>query len=79
MLCRLNLIFFLGRGDIGIDELSDFYAELRGASSDRDNTVSQMVSKATLADYLSDGLDELRKHKMNVNKLSFTHGKVQTT
>jgi hypothetical protein len=66
---QLILIMYLGRGDFGVDDLAGYYKALNGTFGDREHAVSQMTDKAPLADYLSDGLEELRKHRIDVNKM----------
>jgi hypothetical protein len=69
MIYQLILIMYLGRGDFGPDDLAGYYQALKGAFGGREYAISQMMDKAPLADYLLDGLEELRKHKMNVDKM----------
>ncbi len=38
--------------------------------------VSELMHNVPLADYLLDGLEELRKHKIDVDKLPLTKAKV---
>src|SRR5436190_986922 len=61
-ICQLMLIMYLGRGDFGADDLAENYEALNGAFGDSNLAVSQMMDKAPLADYLSDGLEALRQH-----------------
>jgi hypothetical protein len=69
MFYRLMLIMYLGRGDFGMDKLGEYFEELKGAFGDPPHAASHMIHQAPLADYLADGLEELRKHKINVDKL----------
>jgi hypothetical protein len=66
---QLILIMYLGRGDFGTDDLAGYYESLKGTLGDPEHAASQMMDKAPLADYLVDGLEELRKHKINVDKM----------
>ncbi len=69
MIYQLILIMYLGRGDVSADDLAGYYETLKGTFGDPEHAASQMMDKAPLADYLSDGLEELRKHKINVDKM----------
>lgn len=69
LIYQLLLIMYLGRGDFGTDDLTEYYQALNGTFGDPEHAASQMLDKAPLADYLADGLEELRKHKINVDKL----------
>lgn len=66
---QLFLIMYLGRGDFGTDDLAGHYESLKSMFGEPKHAVSQMMDKAPLADYLLDGLEELRKHKINVDKM----------
>ncbi len=65
---QLLVIMYLGRSDFGTDDLAENY-EAWDAFADREQATSQMMDKAPLADHLSDGLEELRKHKIDVDKM----------
>jgi hypothetical protein len=69
MIYRLILIMYLGREDFGVDDLARQYETLRSGFSDSEYAVTQMMNAAPLADQLLDGLDELRKHGIDVNEL----------
>lgn len=77
MISQLMVIMYIGRGDIGTDELAAYYHELKGAFGDREQAVDQFMGHAPLADYLSDALEELRKAGINVNKLPLKKVKAQ--
>jgi len=69
MIHRLTLVMYLGRGDFGADDVAGYYEALKGTFGDPEQAASQMIRMAPLADYLLDGLEELRKHKIDVDKL----------
>jgi hypothetical protein len=77
MIYQLILIMYLGRGDFGTDDLAGYYETLTHTFSDSEHAASQMMDKAPLADYLLDGLEELRKHKINVDKMPLKKVKVR--
>ena len=74
---QLVLIMYLGRGDFGADELTAYFKELKDTFGNPDYAASQMMGKAPLAEYLADGLEELRRHRLNVDKLPLKNGKVK--
>jgi hypothetical protein len=66
---QLLLIMYLGRGDLGTDELAGTYEELKDSLAKPEYAASQLMDKAPLSDYLADGLAELRRHKIDVDKM----------
>jgi hypothetical protein len=66
---QLIVLMYLGRGDFGPDNLAGYYQALKGAFDDQEQAVSQLMDKAPLADYLEDGLEELRKQKISVDQM----------
>ena len=76
LIYQLLLIIF-GRGDFDVDDLAGYYSALKGTFGGPQGTASQMMDKAPLADYLSDGLAELQKHKISVDKLPLKKLKVR--
>ena len=76
---QLILLMYLGRGDFGTDELAGYYETLKGTFGDALDSTSQMTDKAPLADYLSDGLEELRKQGIDVDKLPLKKVKLRKT
>jgi hypothetical protein len=68
MVYQLILIMYLGRGDFDPDDLSESYEALKSIGS-AEVAASQMMEKAPLADYLSDGLAILRKHRIKLDNL----------
>ena len=69
MVYQLILIMYLGRGDYGTDDLALSYANLKIMFRSPDQAASRMMGYAPLAAYLSDGLEELRKHQIDVDKM----------
>jgi hypothetical protein len=77
MIYRLLLVMYIGRGDFGTDDLPGSYETLKNTFAKPEFAVSQMMDKAPLADYLSDGLNEFRKHRINVDKLPLENVKTR--
>lgn len=71
LIYQLALLMYLGRGDFGTDDLTDRYQALKKTFGKPDRAVSQMIGKASLADYLADGLSELNKTGIDVDHLIF--------
>ncbi|WP_161967146.1 DUF3775 domain-containing protein [Fimbriiglobus ruber] len=66
---RLLLVMYLGRGDFGADDLPGSYVALKETFGKPEWAASQMMEKAPLAEYLSDGLLELARHRIPVDDL----------
>lgn len=66
---RLMLLMYLGRGDFGADDLRGSYQALKQTFGKSEWAASQMMEKAPLAEYLSDGLLELKRHRIPVDDL----------
>ena len=69
MVYQLIVIMYLGRGDFGAEGLAGYYQALRGTLGDPEHATSQLMDKAALADYLAEGLEELRNHGIDVDKM----------
>ncbi len=69
---KLALIMALGREDFGTDDLADHFLEVKDAYGKPDWAIAEMMGKATLADYLTDGLAKLNKNGIDVDQLTFT-------
>ncbi len=69
---KLALIMKIGRGDFGPDDLAGHYQALKETFVKPEWAASQMMEKAPLADYLTDGLTELKRNGINVDQLTFT-------
>jgi hypothetical protein len=67
----------LGRGDFGADDLAENYEALKGAFGDSEQAASLLMDTAPLADELLDGLEELRKHKIDVDRMPLKKVKVR--
>jgi len=69
MVYQIALLMYLGRGDFEVRELAEHYATLKENFDSPAALASQLIGKAPLADYLQDGLAELRKHRIDVDRL----------
>lgn len=78
ILYQLLLILNLGREVVDTDGLAGYYERLKDVSgTPADVAAELMVYKATLADELSDGLEDLRKRKINIDKMPLKKVKVR--
>jgi len=78
LIYRLMLLVDLNRGACTPDNLAEHYDTLRDTvGTPEDARALMMVFQATLADELSYGLEELRNHKINVDRLPLKKVKVQ--
>lgn len=66
---RLILVMYLGRGDFGTDDLPGSYEALKQTFDNPEWVASQMMEKVPLAEYLSDGLLELERHRIPMDDL----------
>jgi hypothetical protein len=66
---QLLLVMCLGRGDFDSSNLIDHFEQIRTTFPKPEWAISQMMEKAPLAAYLTDGLDKLKHSKINVDKL----------
>jgi hypothetical protein len=76
LLYQLILIIYLGREEFGVDRLADTYAALKQSTAEPKWAVTEMVETASLADYLSDGLERLQAHGIDVDHLPLQGGAV---
>jgi hypothetical protein len=72
---KLLLIMHLGRGDFGTDALAAHYHSLRQTFRKPEWAASEMMGKPPLDDYLSDGLEELKKAGIDADEMSFRPAK----
>ena len=68
-LYKLALIMYLGRGSFTTDHLADRFEDLKDQQRKPEWVVTQMVETAPLAEYLFDGLEELKRHHIDVDHL----------
>ncbi|MCI0379917.1 MAG: DUF3775 domain-containing protein [Gemmataceae bacterium] len=69
---KLALIMFLGRGDFGTDELPAKYKALTETFGKPEQAASRLIAKGALADYLNDGLVQLKKNAIDIDDLAHT-------
>jgi hypothetical protein len=76
LLHQLVLVMYVGRGDFDVEDLAGASAALKQTFGEPKWPASQMIEKAPLAAYLSDGLTQLQGHDIDVDNLPFRAGEV---
>lgn len=66
------LLMNLGRGDFGTAELATHYQIIKDRFRKRERAISQLAGKASLADYVADGMNELKTKGIDVDELTFS-------
>ena len=66
---QIGLLMDLGRGFFSVSELADHYKRLKDDFDSPSDLAALLTGKVTLADYLEDGLAELKKHNIDVDNL----------
>lgn len=77
-LYALVLLTYVGRGDYAADNLLTAYQSLKETFPSRDLAIAQLTGTETLAEYLTDAMDEVGKHGIDLNSLVF-EGALQTS
>ena len=65
----LLLVMYLGRGDFGTSDLAANYRLISERFPTRERAISQLRGKAPLADYLTDGMAELKRNQIDLDQL----------
>jgi hypothetical protein len=74
---QLMLIAYLGRSELSVNNLAEEYEKLQKDWGTSGQEAFKMMNMASLAEELSDGLEELRKHKIPVDKMPLKKMKVR--
>jgi Protein of unknown function (DUF3775) len=69
MIYKLIMIMYIGRDGSGVPDVAGLLQEMRRDFPKSEGAVSQMMGKALLDDYLTEGLAKLRNHNIDVDKL----------
>ena len=70
-LYALMLLTYVGRGDFSADHLLPAYQTMKEVFPTRDLAVAQMTGNKTLAEYLTDAMEEIQKHHIDLDSLKF--------
>ena len=67
----LSLLTYVGRGDFSADHLMTAYQTIREILPSRDLAIAQITGQKTLAEYLTDALEEIHKRHIDLDSLEF--------
>ena len=71
-LYALILLMYVGRGDFSADHLLPAYQTMKETFPSKDLAIAQMTGKRTLAEYLTDAMEEIQKRNIDLDSLKFT-------
>jgi hypothetical protein len=66
---KLIMIMYIGRDGFVVPDLAAYFEEMRRDFPRPEWAVSQMMGKASLDDYLTEGLARLKRHKIDPDRL----------
>ncbi len=70
-LYALLLLTYVGRGDFSADNLLAAYQNMKEPFPTRDIAIAQLTGSKTLAEYLTDAMDEIQKRRIDLDALQF--------
>ena len=70
-LYALMLLTYVGRGDFSADHLEPAYQTVKEILPSRDLAIAQISAHKTLAEYLTDAMEEIRKRHIDLDDLKF--------
>ncbi len=70
-LYALILLTYVGRGDCSADDLLPAYQTMKETFPSKDLAIAQMTGNQTLAEYLTDAMEEVRKRHIDLDSLKF--------
>jgi hypothetical protein len=70
-LYALLLLTYVGRGDFSADNLLDAYQNLKEIFPSRELAIAQLTGSKTLAEYLTDAMEEIQKRRIDLDGLRF--------
>ena len=70
-LYALILLTYVGRGDFSADHLLPAYQTMKETFPSKDLAIAQMTGKKTLAEYLTDAMEEIQKRHIDLDSLKF--------
>jgi hypothetical protein len=68
-LYALLLLTYVGRGDFSADHLLPAYQTIKEIFPTRDLAIAQMTGNNTLAEYLTDAMEEIQKRHIDLDSL----------
>ena len=70
-LYTLILLTYVGRGDFSADHLESAYQTMKETFPNKELAIAQMSGKETLAEYLTDAIEEIKKRHIDLDNLMF--------
>jgi hypothetical protein len=70
-LYALMLLTYIGRGDLSADNLLAAYQTMKETFPSRDLAIAQLTGKETLAEYLTDAMEEIQKRHIDLDSHKF--------
>lgn len=71
-LYTLILLMYVGRGDFSVDHLLPAYQTMKEMFPSKDLAIAQMTATRTLAEYLTDAMEEIHKRNIDLDSLKLT-------
>jgi hypothetical protein len=71
-LYALLLLTYVGRGDFRADDLSSGYQAMKEIFPSADLAIAQITGNKTVAEYLTDAMDEIHRRRIDLDRLKFT-------
>jgi hypothetical protein len=70
-LYALILLTYVGRGDYNADHLLPAYQDVKETFPSPDLAIAQVTGEKTVAEYLTDALEEIQKRHIDLDNLTF--------
>ena len=70
-LYTLILLMYVGRGDFSADRLLPAYQTMKETFPSKELAIAQMTGRKTLAEYLTDAMEEIQKRHIDLDALKF--------
>jgi hypothetical protein len=67
----LAVLMYVGRGDFSADHLQHAYQAIREALPKKELAIDQLTGEMTLAEYLTDALEEIQRRRIDLDGLNF--------
>ena len=67
------LLMYVGRGDYSADHLLPAYQTIKDTFPSKDLAIAQMTGMKTLAEYLTDAMEEIQKRHIDLDSLKFAN------
>ena len=65
------LLMYVGRGDFSADDLLPAYQAMKETFPSKDLAIAHMMGQKTLAEYLTDAMEEIQKRHIDLDSIKF--------